>query len=622
MSRDVASLDLRLYSGHLLDSGEDGRLVPISSSRIDQELDNVAMPVGQRSVNPSSCWPASIDGRKIVVRKPSGGSVALELDISVSQVTGRRPGTGDGAACISVAKARHCNGRWRGWESCWLFTIHDGTLTFLVGELLARGAMLGESMSLPRKLIHLSIGNRSNVYLARSRDVVPYGDNSDSDDEAVDSSSSPVTASNSPESLVSSERSDSKDSSKENSPEEVVSRSPTLHKDESIAPPSGAFLPEGSEEEHGMILKFYNAPAFADTTSSGNLVADLCGDDIPGMTNEDSEDAIWCGVELEHLATEVSMLSAAQGHKNIVKLYGVAQMPSPLTMNLSAVIMTEHCNGGSLRTRCRSMGRLEECRAADLMVGLFDALKFLHGKDILHRNINPDNVVLRQGTNDWVLCAFGSACREHEAKSQPDVGTPGCLAPEVIERNMWTRAADVFAAGTVLYFAGMRKFPFGGCKRAEGTKKRTLLGQFDFQEKDGDVVVSDRFQAVVRQLLASDHARRPTVLEARNDPWFESCGYAVIKIPLAKAKNAGSQEEALSWSGRLRKAMPAAPWKRSQSSAAASRLRYVDEEMLGVGPSIGPSAGEQTIRPRKWRLSSVVRGWTKTCARTPPSAEA
>ena len=73
----------------------------------------------------------------------------------------------------------------------------------------------------------------------------------------------------------------------------------------------------------------------------------------------------------------------------------------------------------------------------------------MHRKNIIHRDIKPDNILLMD-KNDLQICIsdLGLACKaddENEVKSK--CGTPGYVAPEVLKGQPFTKKSDIFSIG-------------------------------------------------------------------------------------------------------------------------------------------------------------------------------
>jgi serine/threonine protein kinase len=148
-----------------------------------------------------------------------------------------------------------------------------------------------------------------------------------------------------------------------------------------------------------------------------------------------------------------------------VKLLGVFEDALTVSMIL------ECCEGGDLldlvRTRVRRGHHPDEAVANAAQRQLLEALAFLHGIGIVHRDVKCENILQleRRGSvapakATFKLADFGLAVRVLPGERLHDrQGTILSLAPEVFEAEAYCgKAADAWAAGTVLFtmLAGWR----------------------------------------------------------------------------------------------------------------------------------------------------------------------
>lgn len=77
-------------------------------------------------------------------------------------------------------------------------------------------------------------------------------------------------------------------------------------------------------------------------------------------------------------------------------------------------------------------------------------LEYIHSKSMIHRDIKPENLVLDE--NGYVrITDFGIAKIFSNKNSSETSGTPGYMAPEVMNRQNHTLAVDYFAVGVIGY---------------------------------------------------------------------------------------------------------------------------------------------------------------------------
>ncbi|WP_328822490.1 serine/threonine protein kinase [Micromonospora rubida] len=173
-------------------------------------------------------------------------------------------------------------------------------------------------------------------------------------------------------------------------------------------------------------------------------------------------------------------------------------------------LVVEYIDGPSLNDVVAERGPLRGDALHSLAVGVATALTGMHGAGVIHRDLKPDNVLLPSGSTKVI--DFGIA-RPPEATShhtRTDV-TVTYLAPEQLSgepKTPVTSAADVFAWGCVIAYAGTGRAPFLGDSPSATTGR--ILTQPP--RLDG---LPESLRAPVLLALAKDPADRPTAPELR-----------------------------------------------------------------------------------------------------------
>jgi WD40 repeat protein/serine/threonine protein kinase len=182
--------------------------------------------------------------------------------------------------------------------------------------------------------------------------------------------------------------------------------------------------------------------------------------------------------ELRERFLREARAAAGLDHPNLIPVFDVGEV-GPFCYLVSA-----YCDGPSLQHWLRQRDEPVAPRvAAALVARLADAVQYIHGRGILHRDIKPGNILLespRPGGPDNQeegapslgfaprLTDFGLAkLREHvgaETTTGPALGTPQYMAPEqAAGRNRQVGpAADVYALGAILYELLTGQPPFRG----------------------------------------------------------------------------------------------------------------------------------------------------------------
>jgi len=225
---------------------------------------------------------------------------------------------------------------------------------------------------------------------------------------------------------------------------------------------------------------------------------------------------------------ELETFAVCQGHPNILKLKaafcgdGIAHTESEENEEVSEpprrAIVTEYCTNGDLWNWIVSSNGLSEQQAKQVTRGVLQGLDFIHQRGVVHRDVKPENVLLRED-NSPVLADFGIACRLDDKEAlKRECGSIGYIAPELYDGGCCTDAVDVFSTGAVLYFALSLSLPFDARTHAH-VRSKTLQGIVDFARKEVFSQVTSECRQVMLRLLSPDTAR-PKADEALGDAWF------------------------------------------------------------------------------------------------------
>jgi len=80
------------------------------------------------------------------------------------------------------------------------------------------------------------------------------------------------------------------------------------------------------------------------------------------------------------------------------------------------------------------------------------ALEYVHSKDIVHGDIKPENLIVRENTNDVVIIDFGLACQP-PCEGDAAAGSSDYMSPEQLEETgPRSKAADIFSLGASFFF--------------------------------------------------------------------------------------------------------------------------------------------------------------------------
>lgn len=124
-------------------------------------------------------------------------------------------------------------------------------------------------------------------------------------------------------------------------------------------------------------------------------------------------------------------------------------------------VMREH-NGLTLAAQFAEQGPLPLAQWLEVARQLLQAIGILHRRNLLHRDIKPDNLHLGKD-GQLRLLDFGLAYCPGLSEDPPHAlpGTPSYIAPEAFEGHPPSPRQDLYAAGVTLYYLLTGHYPYG-----------------------------------------------------------------------------------------------------------------------------------------------------------------
>jgi serine/threonine-protein kinase len=151
--------------------------------------------------------------------------------------------------------------------------------------------------------------------------------------------------------------------------------------------------------------------------------------------------------------------AASLDHPNILPVYEVSE-----TENGLPFFSMKFAAGGNLRAAASGL-REKPRDCVRLMAKVARAIAYAHAQGILHRDLQPGNILL-DARGDPLVSDFGLAKWLDEesdlTRTLTTFGTPGYISPEQAEGASFSPAADIYSLGAILFYLLAGRPPFIG----------------------------------------------------------------------------------------------------------------------------------------------------------------
>ncbi|KAI8099723.1 kinase-like domain-containing protein [Halteromyces radiatus] len=219
---------------------------------------------------------------------------------------------------------------------------------------------------------------------------------------------------------------------------------------------------------------------------------------------------------VEALRREIALLQELQ-HENIVQYLGSQ------SDNAHFSIFLEYVPGGSVAGLLSSYGAFQEPLVKSFVRQILKGLTYLHGKDIVHRDIKGANVLV-DNKGGVKISDFGISKKVEDdimqvtatAAHRPSLqGSIFWMAPEVVKQTQYTRKADIWSLGCMVVemFTGDHPFP-------EFSQMQAIFQIGSYTAPDIPTHISEEAKDFLKCTFQLDHEKRPTAQELLSHPFL------------------------------------------------------------------------------------------------------
>ena len=233
--------------------------------------------------------------------------------------------------------------------------------------------------------------------------------------------------------------------------------------------------------------------------------SDLDDDYNSGMTEEEVREK-YTYIQ-NYFSKEYQLMLEFKGHSNIVNCHDFSVVPNPDGPGCALYIRMELLKPLKevLKTETFS-----EARIVQLGIDICRALEICERRDVIHRDIKPDNIMMSDFGN-FKLGDFGIARTMEKTMSASMAGTDWYMAPEVAKKMKYGKSVDTYSLGLVLYWLlNDGRLPFVpekdriSAKDMQAAYRLRMQGKEIPEPKRG----SRQLKAVVSKALSFDREKR------------------------------------------------------------------------------------------------------------------
>lgn len=217
--------------------------------------------------------------------------------------------------------------------------------------------------------------------------------------------------------------------------------------------------------------------------------------------------------------TKTKLLLEIKIHKSL-KHFNIVNFVDCFEDDVNVYILLEICPNQSLMELLKTRKRVSEPEVRYFLVQVIGAVKYLHSRRVIHRDLKLGNIFFDPDMN-LKLGDFGlaSVLPSTESRKYTICGTPNYIAPEVLggKNTGHSFEVDIWAIGIMMYALLIGKPPFQA-KDVNVIYERIKKTEYSFPP---DKPISDDARHLIQDLLSLNPLNRPSIHEILDYPWFK-----------------------------------------------------------------------------------------------------
>ena len=212
--------------------------------------------------------------------------------------------------------------------------------------------------------------------------------------------------------------------------------------------------------------------------------------------------------EIFNLTREGKLISNLN-HPNIIKIYCYYAYDNYLYN------VMEYAKGGELTQYINNTKEIPENKIKSIFKQIYDAVKYIHNKNIIHRDLKTNNIVFLDEEKTKVAIIDFGISSTFSGGDVLNAGTLRYLPPEAFEENNRNSISfDMWALGVILYILNFKTFPFDG-KSSSHIKKSIIYEPVNYPK---NLKIRKTLLNLINKLLEKDcNLRISTADESFNE---------------------------------------------------------------------------------------------------------
>ncbi|KAI0452775.1 Pkinase-domain-containing protein [Xylaria acuta] len=402
----------------------------------------------------------------------------------------------------------------------------------------------------------------------------------------------------------------------------VASKPPQKEKEPPLQPPTQVYEPPSTDRQDGAVYQVGRM------LGKGGFAVCYEGQ-LPGHRKKYALKIVRSKMpsKMEQKFQTELQIHSKMKHQNIV------QFLRAFSFDSCTYLVLELCPNGSLMDMVKRRKGLTEPEVRFYSIQIAGAIKYMHAKGIIHRDLKMGNIFLDRYMNakigDFGLAALLVTGKDMQTIRRTTLcGTPNYIAPEILEKGKkgHDHMVDIWSLGIIMFAMLTSKPPFQSSTTDE-IYRRARNRDYEWP-KPGTKFISEEAKDIVATML-EDAERRPdpdTIVQHR----FFSCGYVPTPSEITtKLRDYPPDDERFYAVDVTAKMMPeisqnlqdlcgvceVGPWNKVQSVYKSTWREVALEEQAGLTPIIPLAEG---IVYRPYEEVSKELGLTQVPIRPPP----